>query len=505
MEQSQIHFFDWCVVALYLVGIAAMGRYFARRQRDTQDFFLGGRQLPWMAVALSVMASLASTVGYLGDPGEIIQYGVGMLWRQVGLPFGAAMTILVIVPYFQRARVTTAFEILRQRFGTRMELIGVCVWAYMQVAFLGLVLLLASRLISQMTGVHNVLVISVIGLASLLYTSAGGMRSVVWTDVIQFCILASGAVVTLAVIAYKTGSGFPTWWHEVSGATHELPPWYSTDLTVRHTVLGAVLFRLVVDFSYNTSEQVVVQRYFATRRAKLMMLANYCAGAVFNLVIIFVGASLLFFYNSVEGALPAGVAEVTDPDFADRAFPYFIANHLPIGLTGLVIAALLGAAQSTIDSGLNSLTAVISRDIVPRFRKRKQEAEELRFARVMTRVIGTAVILMAIVTDNIPGSNNIVDLAQKVVHLGLGPMGAVFLAAMFLPYVGQRAVLIALFAGMLWALFYAFEWFGMDVLIVGEKMWWTSISPLLLLPGSFFVTAVTAAVLGAMLRDPSPT
>ena len=161
MEQSQIHFFDWCVVALYLVGIAAMGRYFARRQRDTQDFFLGGRQLPWMAVALSVMASLASTVGYLGDPGEIIQYGVGMLWRQVGLPFGAAMTILVIVPYFQRARVTTAFEILRQRFGTRMELIGVCVWAYMQVAFLGLVLLLASRLISQMTGVHNVLVISI--------------------------------------------------------------------------------------------------------------------------------------------------------------------------------------------------------------------------------------------------------------------------------------------------------------------------------------------------------
>lgn len=492
METAEIHAVDWVVVGVYLVGIATLGRYFARRQRNTQDFFLGGRQIPWMAVALSVMASLASTVGYLGDPGEVIQHGVGILWRQVGLPFGAMVTIFVIVPYFQRAKVTTAFELLRTRFGRKTERLGVAIWAYMQVAFLGLVLLLASRLIAQMTGLHNWLVIAVIGAASLLYTSAGGMRSVVWTDVIQFCILASGAVVTLAVVGWKTGTGFPSWWHEVSAGTHELPPLFSWDLTVRHTVVGAILFRLVIDFSYNTSEQVVVQRYFATPRARLMMLANYVVGACFTLLITFVGAALLVYYHNVEGALPEEVADVTDPDFADRAFPYFIANHLPIGLTGLVIAALLGAAQSTIDSGLNSLTAVVSRNIVPVNRREKSEQSELKFARRVTRSIGVGVIMMAILADSIPGTNNIVDIAQKLVHLGLGPMGAVFFVAMFLPYVGERAINGSLVLGVLWALLYACDWFSMDIYLTGEKAGWTSISPLLLVPGSFLVTIVFA-------------
>ena len=519
MEEQAISLVKWpdlVVIVAYLVSIMMIGRYFARRQRDTEDFYLGGRQMPWMAVGLSVVASLASTVGYLGDPGEVIRHGIGLLMRQAGIPFAALISIFVIVPFFRRVNVATAFEVLRNRFGRPTEILGVLIWAYMQVAFLGIVLLLASRLIGQMlhieqwtviesiAGVTGIpvlslsvaLVVGVIGAASLLYTSAGGMKSVVWTDVIQFCILASGALITLGVVWHKTGVGPIGWWYEVAGETHKLPPLFSWNLAERHTVVGAILFTLVGSFSYNTSEQVVVQRYYATERAKIMMLANYVAGVAFTLVTLSVGAALLTYFNNLPEQLPEGVTTVTDSRFADRAFPYFIETCLPVGLTGLVIAALLGAAQSTIDSGLNSLSAVLSRDILPLFKGVIKEGQELRFARWSTRLIGIGVLGMAILADNLPGSNNIIDLAQKVVHLGLGPMGAVFLIAMFFHYVGQRAVIIGLLTGFLMTFGYAFDWFSLDEKLFGRELTWTEISPLLLVPGGFLVTVVVSAVLG---------
>lgn len=481
---------DWIVVFTYLGCVMAVGRYFARRQHNSQDFFVGGRRMPWLAVALSVVASLASTVGYLGDPGEVIQHGIGFLIRLAAIPLALWFTIAFIVPYFQKAECTTAFELLGQRFGRRMQLFGVVVWAYMQVAFLGLVLLLASRLIAQIIDIPNVWVILVIGTASLLYTSAGGIQSVIWTDVVQFVILASGAVVTLVVVAIETQTGPGVWWAEVSGATHELPPIFSWDFTERHTWVGAIFFGFVVNICYNASDQVVVQRYFATPRARLMMVASYVAGAAFTILTLAVGAALLSYYQTVPNALPSGVEEVMSEEFADKAFPHFIATALPMGLTGLVIAALLGAAQSTLDSGVNSLAAVLLNDVLA---PAKRTAEEnLQTARRMTRYVGAGVIAMAMLVDNLPGTNNIVDTAQKVVHLGLGPLGGLFLVAMFFPTASRTAAHAALWSGLVAAVFFAFarQLSGREVL-----------SPLLIIPVSWLVTLVAAAAITFVSPD----
>lgn len=373
---------DWCVVVLYLACVIAMGRYFARRQQNTGDYFLGGGRMPWLAVAFSVMASLASTVGYLGTPGEVIKNGVGMFVSSLAIPLSLPILLLVILPYYKRAYqregVTTCFELLRQRYGASTHLLGVVIWAYMQTAFLGLVLLLASRLVSDMTDIPDIVVIIVIGLASVLYTSAGGMKSVVWTDVMQFAMLFLGAVVTVGVVAAKTGTGVVTWWHEVSGQTHELPPLFSLDLATRHTVFGTLLFGFVVNVTYASSEQVVVQRFGATRRVVAMMLTNYGVGLLFSVLQFAVGASLLVFYLQTPGTLPEGIALPTDPAFADQAFPHFIVHYMPIGMTGIVIAALLGAAQSTVDSGVNSMAAVISKDVLPFFGRDNSAGDELQ-------------------------------------------------------------------------------------------------------------------------------
>jgi len=480
-----VNIIDWTIVAIYLGCVMAVGRYFARRLQSSKDFFLGGRRIPWLAVALSVVASLASTVGYLGDPGEVIQHGIGFLIRLAAIPLAMVFTVFVIVPYFQKSDCTTAFELLGRRFGRRTQLFGVAIWAYMQVAFLGLVLLLASRLIAQMLGIPNVWIILVIGIASLVYTSAGGMQSVVWTDVVQFVILAVGAVTTLAVVAIHTHTGPSEWWNQVSGTTHELPPFFSWDFTERHTWAGAIFFGFVVNICYNASDQVVVQRYFATPRPRLMMVANYVAGAAFMVLTLTVGAALLTYYQSIPDALPAGVSDVTSPEFADRAFPHFIANALPVGLTGLVIAALLGAAQSTLDSGVNSLAAVISNDLLGA--QKSSPEDSLHTARRMTRGVGAGVILMAIVVDNLPGTNSIVDIALKVVHLGLGPLGALFLTAMLLKRSGSVAANVAVSVGLVSAL-----WFAFAEVFTGKAV----ISPMLILPVSWLVTLIVAAGIG---------
>ena len=476
---------DLLVVAGYLLCMVAVGRYFARRQRDSEDFFLGGRRMPAWAVAISVFASLASTVGYLGDPGEIIRHGIGMFVRFGALPFYLAVTLWVIVPFFRRAGVTTVFEILEQRFGRSTRLLGVGIWCYMQLAFLGLVLLLASRVIARMTGVGEIYVILAIGAASVLYTSAGGLKSVIWTDVIQFVFLFLGVLVTLVVIAAETGTGPRTWWLAVSGTTHPLPPLVSTDLATRHTILGALIFGFVVNLSYNCSEQVVVQRYAATPRPVLMMLANYGAGVLFTLLQIAVGAALLVYYTRFPEALPQGVTDVTQAEFADDAFPDFIQYHLPVGLSGLVIAALLGAAQSTMDSGVNSIAAVMSHDVLPAFGYQRA-AGDLQLARWTTRGAGLGVLLMAILAGQLSDANNIIDIAQKVVHLGLGPMGGLLLVTILGLRGSALAANTALLLGLAAALVGAFG----DQLL-GRPL----LSPLLIIPVSWLVTLVAAPLL----------
>ena len=502
---------DWIIVVLYLGAIIAVGRYFARRQRNMDDYFRGSGNLPWLAVALSVVASLASTVGYLGTPGEVIQNGIGILIGQLAIPAAILVIVFIIVPFYKRANVTTAFELLGARYGSSTRMLSVIIWAYMQIAFLGLVMLLASRLIADMTGIPVLAVILVIGLASVLYTSAGGMQSVVWTDVFQFVILFLGAVVAIGVIAARTDTGPGDWWREMAGQTHDLPPWFSRDLATRHTVLGTLFAGFVINIAYASSEQVVVQRYGATRRAVTMMLANYGVAVIFTLLQIALGAALVVFYLKVPDALPADVGSATDANFADQAFPHFIVHHLPIGLTGMVIAALLGAAQSTVDSGVNSMSAVISTDVIP-FIKNNEfirwldrivgvseiitkylsgwKDNELQSARGSARTVGVGVVIMAIVAENLPGANNIVDIAQKVVHLGLGPLGALFLVTMIVRYVGTAAANISVVGGFSAAVFFAFAKNDGDNII----------SPILIIPMSWLVTAVLALLLGMVLQ-----
>ena len=323
-------------------------------------------------------------------------------------------------------------------------------------------------------------------------TSNGGIQSVIWTDALQFVTLAVGAVLTLLIIGLRTGTGPADWASQVFAKTGGLPPIASFDLTERHTIVGTMMFGFVVTLSYACSDQVVVQRYATTKKAVTMMLANYLLSVCYIGLLAMVGAGLLLYYMNVPGALPEGES-LSSAEFADRSFQHFIVNFLPVGVTGLVMAALFGAAQSTLDSGINSLSAVFTNDMLPAFNKGVECSAkgQLEAARWVSRAVGVIVILMAMAVDRMPGSNNIIDIAQKVVHLAFGPLGAVFIIAMFLPRTGTIAVNSALAVGVIAAGFLAFQ----DV-VTEQRI----ISPILIIPGTWLITLACAVVLGFLFR-----
>lgn len=514
-----LHAVDYLIVLVYLIGLVGLGVYLYRRQSTTEDFFVGGRRMPWWATGLSMLATLMSTLTYLGLPGETIGHGVGLLLSFAVLPVAYVIIAYVWVPFFMRLRLTSAYEYLERRFGTETRLYGVALYLYMRFLWMGMVIFTASFAVAAMTqesappaiaGLTGglvqlsatqwfyVVLIST-GLFSTLYTMLGGIQAVVWSDVVQFIVLFSGAVLTLILVAISTGTGPATWWSEVTRGSHELPPFASWDLTTRTTILWMLLATMFWHVCTHASDQVALQRYFTTdsvTSARRTAAVTYIATITLQCILALVGMALLVYYLHNAAALPEGVSDPRDPAFADQMFPRFIAYGLPIGVSGIVLAAVFAVAQSSVDSGINSTATVITVDLVRRFRARQMTPKgELRLAQWLTLGIGLFVTATGLAVAMIKGKYNIVELQFRSFNCVLGPLGAVFMVGMFFRHVGQRAALTAGLVGVVAGMHFAY----------GEALFGVQgPSAFLIVPLSWAITFGLAYLIGFLYPRPRP-
>jgi SSS family transporter len=512
---------DYVIVFGYMTGMMCVGVYFARRQTNIQDFFVAGRRMPWLATGLSLIATLMSTLSYLGAPGEMIKHGIGQSISLLALPFAFVVVGFLWVPFYMRLNLTSAYEYLERRFGTGARMLGVSLYLYMRFVWMGMIVFTASRAvaditqetapqaISQLTGgliqftttgwFYFVLIAT--GVVSTLYTMLGGIAAVIWTDVIQFIVLFSGAVATLVIVGMETGTGPVTWYREVTSVSHQLPPLFSWDLSTRVTLCFTVMTGFFWHVCTHASDQVALQRYFATQdasAARRTALVNYTADITMQLLLATTGAALLAYYLRHPGALPEGVSDPRAAGVADSLFPRFINHGLPVGVSGLVVAALFAVAQSSIDSGINSTATVLTIDVIRRFRRELvSDKTELRRAQWLTLGIGLFITLTAVLVAVYIArdSLNIIDLQMKGFNCVLGPLGAIFMAGMLLRHVGQQAIVAA----------------GLIGTFVGGSIAWLGIrygdegpSTFLIIPLSWAVTILAAAVLGGFLPPPRP-
>ena len=356
---QSLHAVDYAAIAAYFAVVIWVGFYYGRRQKSTEDYFLAGRSLSWFSVGVSIVATVLSTVTYLSTPGEMIKNGVGANAQFLSYPLVFFLVSYLILPYLMRLRVTTAYEYLERRFDLTTRLFGASLFVLIRTAWMGMVLFTASLALSKICSLSFTTVVLGLVAVGVFYTVLGGLRAVIWTDVVQFFILLGGAIFTVVYVAVDSGTGPATWWNDMMAADTPSQPVFSFDPTVRLSLVGMGCWTLFWWLATASSDQVAVQRFLATeslQASRRAFLCNLVSGVVLILILSLCGIALYSYYQAAI------------PDDPDLVFPHFIRHILPRGLAGLVVAALFSAAMSSLDSGMNSISSVVVTDFYRRFR-----------------------------------------------------------------------------------------------------------------------------------------
>lgn len=477
---------DWFILIAYALSTIGLGWYFGRKQENTSEYFVGSGKMNPFLIGISLFATLLSTISYLAIPGEVLGKGPIYLTNYLAYPFVFLVLALVILPVYMRQRVTSAYELLEQRLGLSIRMLGVVMFLMLRLVWMSLLVYLTAQAIAIMIGVGEEMVpwiVLVTGIFAVTYTSLGGLRAVVITDLMQTLLLYGGALLVIATITWNMGGfgWFPTEWQ---GDVWDRQPIFSFDPATRVTVVGSVVSVFLWMVCTSAGDQVSVQRFMATKdvkAARRAMAMSLTVSFIVGITLGMVGVALLGFFQANPGLLPG---EGSLKSQADKMFPHFIAAHLPPVVTGLVVSGLFAAAMSSIDSGVNSITAVVMTDFLDRFgRKPETEEKHLRLARGLAVGIGAVVVLLSTFMEYIPG--NFMAVTNKTVNLLTVPIALLFFFALFVPFANGIGVWIATIASVSVAVLIAFSgvWFGMDPITGLDPISFQWISPAALIVG----------------------
>lgn len=477
--RAGLELIDFAAVALYLIVTAGIVVWSSWRKQSTEEYFLGGRRMPWFAIGLSLLATLMSSISYMGVPGEVVSNGITMFFQYLALPFSMTVVLGVWVPFFMRLRFTSAYEYLEKRFDYRARLLGGFLFLFMRLGWMSMVMYVGSLALSQMTftlvpegrsdplavlispsAAETVMlrdtllywIVGCVGLSATCYACMGGFRAAVWNDVLQSLMFLGGTFVTLGYVMWTTGTGPMEWWRITteSAPKHVQPIWFSLDPTVRMTVFTAGLLSFFWTICTHGSDQVVLQRYFSTtslKSARRSYIVNALTDLTIGTLLAASGLALLAFYTLNPNYLPAEILSNVDGKLivkhGDRVMPYFFAHQLPAGIGGIVLAVVLCDAMQTLVSGVNSISAVFTTDVFERLYKgEKKWLSDVGFAKILTTVIGLLVTCTAIGVAYFAqhSKRNIIDMMAPAFNMFLGPLASLFLIGMFLKCRGNSAL-----------------------------------------------------------------
>ncbi len=488
---------DWIVIISYAVGMILVGWYYSRRTSTTEDYLLGGRNMrPW-TVGISMFATMLSTLSFLSYPGEIISYGPMILTGLAVYPLIYLVVGWLLIPFIMRLRITTAYEILEARFGGSIRLLGSLIFLAIRLLWMATIIYITtSMVLIPLAGweqSRTPIVCAVLGVVTIIYTSLGGLRAVVVTDVVQTAILFGGACLTLVLITRQFG-GVSEWWPS-SCYEHWPEPVWGLDTTARISFIGMIISKFTWYVCTSGSDQMAIQRYLATRNVKAarrVLLISLIGDVVVTFLLAILGFALLAYFLRNPQLIPDGHTLLED---ADALFPHYVVSHLPSGVTGLVVAGMLAAAMSSLSSGVNSSCSVITVDLIGHFRRKPlKDSTHITLARWISVAVGTVVVGLSLYVSLIPG--NIVALCYRVANLFVGPLFILFFMAMFV----RQATTFGAWAGTLT---------GMSVaLLIGfwKEIFSTNegISFLWIMPGSFLAGVIIGLLASLLPVGPPP-
>lgn len=449
------HWFDWIVIGLYFVVMFFIGMFFAKRTKSTDDYFKAGGRVPALVTAMSIYATALSSISFIAIPASVYNNS----WLLGMAPLGIILMVLwaayTFVPFFRRVNVTTAYEYLGRRFDNSFRLVGSLTFILFHVVRMAIVIYLPTLAIQQVVPTLNpVLITIIVSIFCVAYTSMGGIEAVLWSDAIQTVVLLLGAFLVIIVGFSSAPEGLGQGFKLLADDGKIISPdFFSLDLA-KSSIWVMIVGGFVNSIYSYVGSQDIVQRYATNKdehEAKKSLFMN--VPLLCTSIVIFIGmGSALYIYFHFKTTLPENIN-------GNAILPYFIVNALPVGISGLVIAAIFAAAQSTVSSSLNSVSTCMTADILEYFKSGMEDKSKLKFARISSWIVGIFSTLLAIYFIY-NGQGDMFLYFQAITGLLGGPIAGVFLIGIFFDKVESKAVWIGFIVSVIIA-FYVSDPAGM--------------------------------------------
>lgn len=443
----QLSNLDLSILTVYLLGTVAFGAWLGRGQRDANDYLRGGRNLPWWALLLSIVATETSTASFLSVPG-IAYHGLPgttgdlrYLQLPLGYILGRVIAARVLLPLYFRGELFTAYEVLRQRSGPAVRTLSSGLFLVTRTLADGLRLFLSAMLLQLMLGWSLQSSVLALGGATMVYTVIGGIRAVVWTDVVQFLVYILGAVLALLLLTSRLPGGLPELLDSAASEGRLRVLDVGFDLTNPYTFWAGLIGGAVLSIGSHGTDQIIVQRYLSARSLGDAQRALLWSGPIVMLqflLFLLIGLGLSSFFRAHPPATPF--------ERSDRVFAWFIVHELPPGVVGIVLGAVFSAAMSTLSSSLSASAGALVNDFVlPASGRAVSSPFALRTARVATLLF--ALLQIGVALSGVGSAEAIVNQVLAIANVTTGIILGLFALALS-PHRSNRASLGGLLAGI---------------------------------------------------------
>ncbi|MCA1638426.1 MAG: sodium:solute symporter, partial [Acidobacteria bacterium] len=456
----------------YLIGVTLFGIWFAPKQETTEDYFVGDRSVPWWAIAASIVATETSTITFISVPGIAFAKGGNFQFLQLvfGYMLGRIVISLLFIPMYFRGELQTVYQLLGERFGSKVKMLASALFVVMRNIADGIRLLLTAIVLAAVyiafqpdADVNLVIIASIIllGAIMIIFTYYGGMEAVIWVEVVQLAIYICGAIAAAVVILNQVEGGMPS----VLQIGQQFDKFdlfdFTLDFTKTYTFWAGLVGGCFLTMSTHGTDQYLVQRYLCTNKPSRASLALLSSGAVVLgqfIGFLFIGVLLFAFYaphTAAEyanaGVVNSGIPATFPFTGGDKVFPDFITKHMPSGLSGLVVAAIFAAALS---SSLNSIAATFVNDLYKPFKATADDKHFLRVSHWLTLVFG--IVQIAVALTVMKQNRSALDQALSIASLFNGPVLGVFLVGAFIKRANQTSALVGMSVSILLMLYLKF-------------------------------------------------
>jgi SSS family transporter len=440
---------DLGIIAIYMAGVTLFGLRFRRGQQTLKGYFLADNAIPWWAISLSIVAAETSTLTVISVPGLAYDGNLSFLQLVFGYLIGRVLVSLLFIPHYFRGNLVTAYQLMEQRFGQKLRTLTAGIFLMTRAAAEGVrvfavAIVVRVALGGILTGMsdfqRDFASIAVVTALTLIYTFEGGLRAAIWTDVLQQTIYVAGTIIGFLTIVHLVPGGWTTV-QSIAGQAGKFRILdFSWNPTTKYTFWSGLIGGTFLTMASHGTDQLIVQRLLSARSERQSKAALLMSGvailAQFSLFLL-IGSMLFVYYHLFP--------PVTAFTRTDTIFPVFVVAHMPHGVSGLLIAAILAAAMSNLSAALNSLSSTVIVDFYSRLMPHSSERRRLQLSRIAMLAWSLVLFLLALVARH---GGRVIEIGLSIASVAYGALLGVFLLGVLTRSASERGAMV----GMVWGL-----------------------------------------------------